>query len=183
MHIKFILHGDALCDAIINDDRDKVLGLIDKGVDVNAPCHVYGTALQAAAFKGNESFCDLLIRKGARVNAKGGQYQNALIAATVTGHENVAKLLLKNGADVLVDGGRYINALYQAVDFSDWDMAHILLEKGAWLSANYRELLDLAGEHGNREMTRLLEEYDVKMLHLRPKSTENEGDTDSGRDT
>ncbi|RMZ89827.1 hypothetical protein DV736_g2953, partial [Chaetothyriales sp. CBS 134916] len=183
MHLRFILHGDALCDAVVAEDKDKVLELIGNRVDVNAPCHVHGTSLQAAAFNGNEALVELLLREGARVNAKGGQYQNALIAATVKGHEKIARILLKNGADVLADGGRYISALYQAVDFSDLNLAKLLLEKGAWLSENYGELLDLASEHDSRGMGRLLEEYDVKMLHLQQRRSRDNNDDNNSEHT
>lgn len=167
LNIKFVLHGDALCDAILNEDTTLAFELLDRGGDVNAPCHVYQNALQAAAFKGAEAIAARLIECGAAVNDKGGQFQTALIAATVKGHEKIAKLLLYSGAHVLADGGHYISAMYQAVDFDDTRLAHLLLEKGAWLSHNYQELLDLARERNNKKMSRLLEDYDVKMLHRR----------------
>ncbi len=63
-------------------------------------------------------------------------------------------------ADVLEDGGVYVNALYQAVGHSDWAIAEMLLERGAWLTENYREIVDLAREKGDGEMQDLLEKYD-----------------------
>lgn len=41
----------------------------------------------------------------------------------------------------------------------------MLHEKGAWLSGDYQELLDLAAEWGNREIIRMLENYNVRNLH------------------
>jgi hypothetical protein len=46
-------------------------------------------------------------------------------------------------------------------------MVLLLLERGAWLSRNYGELLDLVSETGNAEIIELLEEYDVRDLHLK----------------
>jgi hypothetical protein len=76
--------------------------------------------------------------------------------------------LVKAGADVLAHGGKYISAIYQAVDFGDTHLAKMLLEKGAWLTKDYRELLDLAAERGNRGITRMIEDYDVRKLYLLP---------------
>ena len=167
-----VLGGDAMCDAVLRDDREQLCKLLE-GEDINAPCRNYGTVLQAAAAEGKLELVEFLLKKNADVNARGGQYSNALIAATVRGREEIARMLIKAGADVLADGGQYVSPLYQAVDFSDPDLAHLLLEKGAWLSKDYQELLDLAAERGNREVVRMLETYDVRNLHL-AKSTDSE---------
>jgi hypothetical protein len=42
----------------------------------------------------------------------------------------------------------------------------MLLEKGAWLTKEYRELLDLSAERGNRIIMRMIEDYDVRQLYL-----------------
>jgi hypothetical protein len=44
----------------------------------------------------------------------------------------------------------------------------MLLEKGAWLTKEYRELLDLSAERGNRIIMRMIEDYDVRQLYLLP---------------
>jgi hypothetical protein len=168
MGMTLVLSGDALCSAVLQDDKSKLLELVEKGHDVNAPCTHYGSILAAAAFRGQEETVDFLIRSGANVNATGGEYHTPLIAATAQGHEQCARSLLKAGADILAHGGKYISAVYQAVDFGDADLAKMLLEKGAWLTNDYRELLDLAGERGNRGITRMLEDYDVRKLYLLP---------------
>lgn len=168
MGMTLVLSGDALCSAVLQDDKSKLLELVEKGHDVNAPCTHYGSILAAAAFRGQEEIVDFLIRSGANVNATGGEYHTPLIAATAQGHEQCARSLLKAGADILAHGGKYISAVYQAVDFGDADLAKMLLEKGAWLTNDYRELLDLAGERGNRGITRMLEDYDVRKLYLLP---------------
>ena len=58
---------------------------------------MYGNALQAASYNGDEKLVELLLDKGADVNAQGGDYGNALYAASVGGHE-VVELLLGRGA-------------------------------------------------------------------------------------
>jgi len=165
MGIEFIMRGDALCGAALRQDKERLLDLLGHGYDVDAPCRVFGTALQAASRKGAEEIVHLLIEEGADVNAKGGRYGNAVTAATFKGNGNIVRALLKKGANVLDHSGEFINPLYQAVDFSDVGLAHLLLEKGAWLTQDYHEILDLAAEIGSPDMIRMLEDYDVRMLH------------------
>jgi hypothetical protein len=155
-----------LCSAVLQKDKDQLLELLDNGHDVNAPCTYHGSALAAAACTGREDLVELLIRQGADANATGGEYHTPLIAATTQGHDECVRALIKAGADVLAHGGKYISAIYQAVDFSDAQLAKMLLEKGAWLTKDYRELLDLSAERGNRIIMRMIEDYDVRQLYL-----------------
>lgn len=164
MRIRFVLRGDVLCSAVLRGKQEEVLAYLEKDYDIDARCRVYGTALQAAAAKGKDEMAMLLMAEGADVNAFGGRYKTPLIAAVVHGNEDLAKELIRKRAKVLATGGQYVNALYQAVSFSDISMAHMLLEKGAWLSHNYFEIQDLALENGNRNMIRMLEDYDVRGL-------------------
>jgi hypothetical protein len=179
MGITFVMGGDALCDAIIRDDRDELCRLVEEaGENVNAPCRTYGSAIQAAAAEGKLEIVEYLLEQDADVNARGGQYMHPLIAATVRGREDVARALIKAGADVLADGGQYVSPLYQAVDFTDPELTFMLLEKGAWLTKEYQELLDLAAERGNKEITRMLEQYDVRNLHLVKSSRSRDADSE-----
>jgi len=163
-----VLSGDMLRSAVLRKDKDKLLELLDNGHDVNAPCTYHGSTLAAAAFTGREDLVELLIRYGANVNATGGEYHKPMIAATVQGHDECVRALIKGGADVLAHGGKYISAIYQAVDFGDAHLTEMLLEKGAWLTKEYRELLDLSAERGNRIIMRMIEDYDVRQLYLLP---------------
>jgi len=166
MGINLVLSGDMLCSAVLRKDKDKLVELLDDGHDANAPCSYHGSPLAAAAFKGREDFVELLIRYGADVNATGGEYHTPLVAATTQGHDECVRALIKAGADILAHGGKYISAIYQAVDYGDVYLAEVLLEKGAWLTKEYRELLDLSAERGNRIMVRMIEDYDVRQLYL-----------------
>ena len=91
--------GDALCEAILADDRARVRRFLREGHDVNATCSVYGSALTAAAFKGSEDIVAVLLDAGAEANNQCGEYRNALIAATLQGNEGSARLLLQKGAE------------------------------------------------------------------------------------
>ncbi|KAF2169428.1 hypothetical protein M409DRAFT_20647 [Zasmidium cellare ATCC 36951] len=166
---RMVLPGDEFVEKVLSGDQDGLLNMLREHQCVDAPSVKYGTALQAAASKGDVDIMDLLIESGASVNAPGGQYSNPLIAAVVEGHYDAMKLLLRNDAKLFVPGGRYISALYQAVDFDRVEMAHALLEKGAWLTKDYREVLDLAAERHNDEMYDELVRYDVLGLHRNDK--------------
>lgn len=69
------------------------------GADVNVQGGVYGNALQAASYCGDETTVRLLLEHGAHVNAQGGEYENALNAAKKMGHRSIVKLLEENGAE------------------------------------------------------------------------------------
>jgi ankyrin repeat protein len=56
--------------------------LLENGAEVNAKGGLYGNALQAASYGGNEAIVKLLLENGAEVNAEGGEYGNALQAAS-----------------------------------------------------------------------------------------------------
>ncbi|KAJ6494525.1 ankyrin repeat-containing domain protein [Mycena sanguinolenta] len=75
-----------------------VTSLIQHGADVNIRGGVYETALQAAAYAGNEAVVILLIESGAEVNADGGEYGSALQAARAGDRESLVDILLKHGA-------------------------------------------------------------------------------------
>ena len=156
------LPGDHLVANVLQNKANDLETLLYERYDVDAPSAEYGTALQAAAVKGNLHVLQILIEAGANVNARGGPYGCPLIAAVVENQTAAVKLLLRYRANVFTPGGRYISAIYQAVDFSNVEVTHMLLEKGAWLTDDYGELLDLAAERGNHYIRNELETYDVR---------------------
>ncbi|KAI9853697.1 MAG: hypothetical protein M1813_001836 [Trichoglossum hirsutum] len=108
--------------------------LLRRGVDVNQPGGEYHTALQLAAFQGNEEAVRLLLRAGADIDARGGRYVTALGAAVVQGHDSVFRLLLESGADINVpkDGpADGMSPLMLAACQGRGNFVSILLEKGA----------------------------------------------------
>ena len=111
---------------IIAGLTEAAYALLDMEVDVNGQGGKYGTALQAASYKGHEAIAKLLVEKGADINAQGGEYGNALQAASHKGHEAIAKLLIKKGADVNAQGGYYRDASYQGHEA----IAKLLMQKG-----------------------------------------------------
>jgi hypothetical protein len=70
--------------------------LLDYGANTNAQGGVYGSALQAASYLGNEKMVCLPLDYGVGINAQGGKYGsalqaygNALQAASYNGNEEV----------------------------------------------------------------------------------------------
>ena len=164
----YAMPGDELCDRIVNNDAEKVVSLLTNGINVDAPCHHYGSPLQAAAAKGYEKLVYVMLKFWeADANKQGGRYNSPLVAAISNGHEDVVRTLLKHGANPIARAGSFISPVYQAVSFEDVEMTHMLLEGGAWLSQDYIELLDLAEETGNEELCVLLQDYDIRNLHRR----------------
>ncbi|KAL9053328.1 MAG: hypothetical protein Q9162_004828 [Coniocarpon cinnabarinum] len=83
-------------------------------IDSN-PGGKYGTALQAAAYKGHEGIVRELLERGADVNVQGGSYGTALHAAAYRAHGKTVQLLLRNGADVNIQDHRCGTALHLAI--------------------------------------------------------------------
>ncbi|KAF5597567.1 ankyrin repeat [Fusarium pseudocircinatum] len=68
-------------------------------INVNQTGGLFGTALQAAAYKGKTDGVKLLLEKGANVNLRGGEYGSALNAAVVKGYWDIVEILLEGGAE------------------------------------------------------------------------------------
>jgi ankyrin repeat protein len=90
--------------------------LLETGSDVNVTGGRYGTALQAAAARGDQSACKLLIEVGADPNITGGFYHTPLQAAYRHGFYNSIWLLYGHGArNDFVGGSRAGSAIGQGV--------------------------------------------------------------------
>ncbi|KAG8830164.1 hypothetical protein FRC17_005292 [Serendipita sp. 399] len=89
------------------------------------------TALQCAAYAGNEPIARLLIEAGSNVNTNAGTYGCALQAAATNGHRGMVSFLLKNGADVNAVGEEFGTALQAASIKAEDTIISLLLENGA----------------------------------------------------
>jgi len=114
--------------------------LLDLGYDVNALGGRYGTALVAAASRGDEKIVHLLVGERADVNYLGGI---ALQIAYECGHEDLVRLLLNSGAQINARAGyaleaaaakgnyAYGSALQGAVERGSEIVTRLLLDAGA----------------------------------------------------
>ncbi|KAJ5637678.1 ankyrin [Penicillium lividum] len=75
--------------------------LLGAGVEVNICTQdgEFGTALQAASFRGKMGVVQILLGAGADINAHGGLYGTALQAASSNGQTEIFQMLLNAGAD------------------------------------------------------------------------------------
>lgn len=150
-------HGTALQAAAYWGREVVVQILLGQGADVNAPvsticslswhgatCHGFdglcasdvrlatgrhGSALQAAACRGNQQIVNVLLAKGADVNAKGGEYGNALQAASYWGHDGIVKMLLAH--ETSIDAQETSIVLWDACSNGDEKIIDIILDKWA----------------------------------------------------
>jgi uncharacterized protein len=88
-----------IIDAAKRGDREAVLALIQKKVDVNAAEADGSTALHWASYRDDVESADALIRAGARVNAANDLGATPLWAAAQNGSEAMVRRLLAAGAD------------------------------------------------------------------------------------
>ena len=113
--------------------------LLDFGYDVNSLGGKYGTALVAAASRGDEKMVQLLVNRGANVNCFGGlAFGSSLQAACFSGSEPVIRLLLDHGALINTAGKRekHDTALQVACEYNYGNLVKLLIESGAEINAH-----------------------------------------------
>ncbi|KAH8825522.1 ankyrin repeat-containing domain protein [Flagelloscypha sp. PMI_526] len=142
--------------------------LIENGADVNMRGGRYGSALQAAASRGDLNVVRFLVEKGADVNMQGGEYGSALQAAAQRGDLSIIRFLVEKGADVNMHGGRYGSALQAAASRRDLNILRFLVEQGADVNlhgGSYGSTLQVAAWEGSLSIVRFLIEKgaDVNM--------------------
>ncbi|KAG8794799.1 hypothetical protein FRC16_010360, partial [Serendipita sp. 398] len=136
-------------------DKEAVGEIFEKKQSERGKALLHLTALQYAAYSGNESAVSVLIKCGANVNTPAGTYGNALQAATQGGHLRIVCLLLEHGADVNAKGGKFGTALQSAVAQGKDSVAHALLQRGADVNVEggyYGSPLQVASKLGNRHI-------------------------------
>jgi ankyrin repeat protein len=148
------LYYASLCNLVVT-----VRYLVAEGADIDAQCGYYGSALQAASFKGHLGIMKMLIGAGADVNAQSGNLYSALQYASAEGHLEVIRLLIENGADVNAQGGNLGSALQYASAEGHLEVIRLLIENGADVNAqggNLYSALQDASARGYLEVVRLL---------------------------
>ena len=121
---------DGLEPAIKAGDAASVIGLLDRGADVNAPSADGSTPLMTAALYSNAPMMKLLLDRGADANRANKAGATALIWSA--GDLQKVRLLLDRGADpkARTKGGR--TALHVAAMFDGgYDVVKLLVDKGA----------------------------------------------------
>ncbi|KAK0648274.1 ankyrin repeat-containing domain protein [Cercophora newfieldiana] len=132
-----LTHGTMLMAAAGRDDEGESVRLvIEKGVDVNAVSrhNDHYTALQRAAYTGDEEAVEALLDAGADVNLVGGKaFGSPLLAGIMSRSRErrtrVTKLLLDAGAEVNYAGSGNGTALEWALSHGRQGIVGLLLEK------------------------------------------------------
>lgn len=100
--------------------------LVDRGNDVNARGGLFGSALQAAAFRNHCDIIRLLVHHGAEIEARGGLHSTALSAAAVNGNKAAFQLLLEQQGQKEIAG----STLVAAAASGAMELVNMLLDNG-----------------------------------------------------
>ena len=115
---------------------DRVIELVESGVDVNERDAENVTLLHWAAINNRKEVVRYLISKGSNVQAIGGDLQSTpLHWSTRQGHLSMVVLLMNNGADASILDGEGYNALHLAAQFGHTAIVAFLVSKGEEINA------------------------------------------------
>lgn len=151
-----------LIEAAWRGEAEKVVALLEKGVDANAADRDDRTALMAAARSGNTDIVKILLEHGANVNATHYYGGTALSEAARRERSETVRFLLEHGVNMNLDANA--KALVYVADptrqKSDIrEIFYLLLEKGAHvdtIDGNGNTSLIYAVRRGDAEMVEAL---------------------------
>lgn len=147
-----------------------------QGLDLNSEGGVYGSALQAAAFKHDKATVEYLLQHGADVNIGGGRCGSAISAATwrcSPDQEPVIQLLIDEGANVDQKDSWGRTALFYAASYGSLESIRLLHEN----NANHHEASIFGRTPLQTAIVFSQEEAAMLLLNLGadPTSRDNEG--------
>jgi ankyrin repeat protein len=99
-----LIHGSVWQSAIKRGEVQRVLDLLERGINVDSRDRHGQTALMLAAHAGNRELVELLIAHRASLNATAKYGLSALMLAIVAGHAEIARLLADAGTDLSLRG-------------------------------------------------------------------------------
>src|SRR5262245_46529721 len=94
-----IFNPEAILEAAVEGDTERVRGLLNKGVDIYTEDGWGGTALMFATSHCHSDVVALLLDRGAEVNEYSRWNRTPLMWAALYGCEETVRLLLNRGAD------------------------------------------------------------------------------------
>jgi len=165
-------------------DSDKVVAMLNRGLDINACDYDKRTTLHLAAAEGNLKSAECLINEGANVHALDRYGKNPLHYAVTNNHATIADLLSRNGSELnYTSPADYLCA---AAGSGNMDRIRVLVKHGVDVnSSDYdgRSALHLASAEGNLRVVELLlsMEADVNK-HDRWGHTPLDGAVEKGHD-
>ena len=149
---------DDLMVAAANNETEKVLELLGKGMDVNTTDRDGTNLTMIAARTNNHQLLEFLLRNRASLMKRNRYGDDALMLAAYNGDLEAVKMLLLVGAMIDHDGW---TALHYAAYQGHVEVAAYLLDKGAEvnaLAANRQTALMMAARHGYGEVVTLLKQ-------------------------
>ncbi|HWT54965.1 MAG TPA: ankyrin repeat domain-containing protein [Rhodocyclaceae bacterium] len=147
---------DDLIGAAYLDDTRTVMGLVNRGMDVNSVDPAGNSLLHIAARSGNDGLIAELLKQKANPNIRNRVGDTPLMLAAYMGKQAAVDALLAGGAQINLDGW---TPLQYAVFADQPEMVAHLLAKGAKVDArapNQQTALMLAAKSGNASVARLL---------------------------
>ncbi|KAI9859351.1 MAG: hypothetical protein M1813_006688 [Trichoglossum hirsutum] len=132
---RLIYSGEDVLSATKKGSADKVLRLLEYGININHEDSEGWTALRWAIVHREQAMARLLAEHGADVEGTSRTGLTALQLAVVHRDEVVVRLLVVKGANVESHGSAGLTALHLAVVLGDKAMVRLLLGKGAAVEA------------------------------------------------
>ena len=122
----------ALNDAALNGELERVKELIGQGADPNSIDQDGRTALMFASFNGHTETVRLLLDEGAEVGTRDAMGRTALLYASTGPFAETVKLLLDHHADPnIVDHDEHFSPLMHAAAEGQLEVVKLLLDSGA----------------------------------------------------
>lgn len=143
--------------AVHNNDTPAVVGLIDRGMDVNTADPAGTTLLMVAARNGNQELLEFLLKRRANFSIINRYGDSALSLAALQGHLKIVQFLGEMGAPMNQEGWA---ALHYAAYAGHRDVVAYLLSKGADIDApapNGQTARQLADSKEHKEVVELLD--------------------------
>lgn len=154
---------DEILDAAERGDSAAVVGLLQRGMDVNTVDREGNTLLMISARTENMELMKFLLANGAAINRRNRFGDTALLLAAIKGSVAGVDLLHKSGAQ-LEPGGW--SALHYSVFSESSELLGWLVKQGAKLDArapNGQTALMLAAKQGKLAQVRQLVDADADM--------------------
>lgn len=147
-------NNESIIDAILNDDRQKALNLINSNGNVNEVDEDGQTALMIVANNDDLELLDSLISHNANLDIKDSTYgYTALMYAVQAENIDVIQKLIDANADLNIKTPSGITALYIAMEIvNNIDIGRMLVENGA---NDENEYFEIVYENDNDDLDEL----------------------------
>lgn len=149
---------DDMIVAIRNDDSEKVISLLQRGMDVNTADREGTTLTMYASRAGDKQLLEYLLKHRANILIKNKHGDSALHLAALHGHPECVQMLVNAGAEVNPRGEGW-TALNYAAFSGRPEVAAFLIGEGAQIDArapNGMTSLMLAARNGHATVVQLL---------------------------